>query len=194
MPKSKPRKKSLNKKKIRVLIQVAYEDLLKSMCRNKYGDEPTEQPLPGSERTEKDKYIILSDICRLSYYIVDDIVERVLKDQKKYQSSHDKIKGIDNYKQAGLLTFWISKLKPVIVVTNIPDYFEIPIEFAMLINEYLAVKVATGILYSKFNEILPFSEKLVKDLLYTLRYRINTRNGLVLMYEALCQVFEYQTG
>ena len=77
------------------------------------------------------------------------------------------------------------------IVENVPKSFGIAVDQIMHLNEHLAIQAATGILYSKHDAIPPFNIKIVDDLIYKLRYRINTRHGLVLIFESLCRFFDY---
>lgn len=181
--------KTLNKIRVRKLITRAHEKMLWALSKNRYGEEETEHASP--EQGREEKFDVLCKILKLNTYIVDDVTQRFLKDQERVRNSHKKIVGIDNYKQAGYLAFWISKLKPIMIVENAPKSFSISIDQIMHINEHLAIQVATGILYSKHNARPPLNIKILDDLIYKLRYRINTRHGLVLIFESLCRFFDY---
>ncbi len=173
----------MTKSNLRELIIFNYEDLLWSLSPNEHGDEPSEA-FPDI-KTQEETFDLLREDSKLSLPVVDDVIKRYLEDQKLTETSHPDIKGIDIYKQAGFLTFWIVKLKPIM------NLVEVPTKTDMLINEQLAISVTYSLLYAKHGQEAPFSLKIIDDLKYTLRYRINTRHGLALLYESLCRYFDY---
>jgi hypothetical protein len=177
-----------NQHHLRQLITYAYEKILWMLSKNKYDDEPTECLSP--EQTQEEKFDALRDVLKLSLPIVTEITRRYLGDQKKTEDSHEGIKGIDHYKKAGYATFWISKLKPIMITGGIPKSFGISPNEIMLINEHLAISVACAFLVDKHKANPPLSKKIIRDFKYTLRYRINTRHQMVLIYEALCRFFD----
>ena len=175
--------KGLDRDDIKRLIIVRYENTLWELCRNEYGDEPTEC-LP-INKTQEEKFGLLTEKLKLSLPVVEEVIKRYLHDQELTIKSHSKIKGIDIYKQAGFLTFWIVKLKPIMNLVDVPMTAE------TLINEQVAISISAGLLEVKHGKKPPFSLKLIDDLKYTLRYRIHTRNDIALIYESLCCFFAY---
>lgn len=173
----------LDESGIKRLIIGNYEDILWNLCRNEYGDEPMEHIT--IDKTQEEKFDLLREKLKLSLPVIKDIINRYLEDQALTEESHERINGIDTYKQAGFLTFWIVKLKPVMILLDVPTKTE------MLINEQLALSISAGLLYGKHNQEPPFSLKLIEDLKYTLRYRIYTRHDLALIYESLCRYFDH---
>ena len=168
---------------LKAIIISGYETMLWDMSYNPYGDEPMECLSP--KRTHEENFDLIREKLPLSNFIVLEVIERFLKDQEITEEYHEKIDGIDRFKIAGFLTFWIVKLKPIMILN------EALTEDELLVNELLAITVASSFLRDKDKNPPPFSIKLIEDLKYTLRYRINTRNHISLIYEALCVNLEY---
>ena len=167
----------LSKDDLRGLITSAYEKLLWALFCN-YDDVQTECVY--YDRTPEEQFDTSIGELKLSLPVVENIIERYLKDQEKTEEFHEKIDGIDNYKKAGYLSFWIVKLRPIMILTDTPTKEE------MLINELLAISITCALLYDKHSKIPPFNDSILENLKYTLRYRINTRHQAALIYESLC--------
>lgn len=117
--------------------------------------------------------------CFISFPIVEEIIARFLNEKDILEDAHDNINNIDPFKMTSLLTYWIAKLKPVIILEKKPDKYE------RFLNEYLAIAIAIAIsyYYSDYNDLPEVTEKLIDDLKYTLRYRVVTGRMLSLTYE-----------
>lgn len=113
----------------------------------------------------------------LTAVITMEAVQRALRDQNLIEESHPKIKGSEVFKIVGYITYWIAKLKPVVILEVNPN------EEEMLINEHVAIAFATAYFYSNKN-IKILSKKIVDDLKYLLRYRTLTVRIMPLIYEA----------
>ncbi len=117
--------------------------------------------------------------------ITKEAVQRALRDQNLIEESNPGIKGSETFKIVGYITYWIAKLKPVVILE------EDPTEEEALINEHVAIAFATAYFYSEKNLNI-LSKKIVDDLKYLLRYRTLTVRIMPLIYEAY--VTGYQEG
>lgn len=136
-----------------------------------------------AERIEETYNTVVSQIAinpskfTLTAVITMEAVQRALRDQYLIEQSHPRIKGSDDFKIVGYITYWIAKLKPVAILEVNPNEEEI------LINEHLAIAFATAYFYSNKNLNI-LSKKLVDDLKYLLRYRTLTVRIMPLIYES----------
>lgn len=113
----------------------------------------------------------------LATVIAMEAVQRALRDQNLIEESHPRIKGSEVFKIVGYITYWIAKLKPVVILEVNPNEEEI------LINEHVAIAFAISYFYSNKN-IKILSKKIVDDLKYLLRYRTLTVRIMPLIYES----------
>ena len=114
----------------------------------------------------------------LSTIIVREIIKRFFSDKKLIEDCHSGLDGSDECKVAGYLTYWISKLKPVMILEPEPNENEI------FINEDLAIDIAIPFIYQFKKVFMLFPKKVLDDLKYTLRYRTLTVRVLPIIFEA----------
>ena len=117
-----------------------------------------------------------------------DASMRYWKDVDTMRKIHS-IEYPDCYKVAGYTTYWLTKLKPITIV-NAKLYSDKRNEFLININEYFSLYVAIGFINSHNGLANPSknfypTQPFVKNLIYTLRYRITTGDNLSLMYQSL---------
>ena len=117
-----------------------------------------------------------------------DVSKRFWKDIDTMRAIHN-IQQPNCYKVAGYTTYWISKLKPITVL-NIQLYSEEYNDLLTRINEYFSLYVAVGNIRNHYalldsNLKLDPSQPFVKNLIYTLRYRVTTGENLSLIYQSL---------
>jgi hypothetical protein len=115
---------------------------------------------------------------KLSLPVTREAIVRFLSHKDLIEDYHPGLNGSDEFKIAGYLTYWISKLKPVMILGADPD------ENERLINEYLAINFAVSFIYDRKNVLMTLSKKLLQDLTYSLRYRTLTVRMLPIIYEA----------
>lgn len=117
----------------------------------------------------------------LCHIISADVLCKVYKDKEDIVRTHKEIDCIDEFKLAGFLAYWISKLKPVQAVVK-PDKEE------QYLNEYLSIAVAFSLVCEIYGIYPNISNKednrFLTNLLYTLRYRATTARNLPLVFEA----------
>jgi hypothetical protein len=120
---------------------------------------------------------------KLSAAIAKEAVRRFIEHKDLIEDSHPTMKGSDSFKVAGYLSYWITKLKPVLILEPDPDKNEI------LINEFIAISVSLTYLWERHN-LLILSGKIIDDLKYTLRYRVVTVRTLPIIYESYVAGFK----
>lgn len=113
----------------------------------------------------------------LSRPIIREAVDRFLRYKDLIEESNPGMKGSDPYKEAGYLSYWIAKFKPIQILEPDPAIDEV------LVNEYLAIYFAISYFYESKNVSI-LSKKLVNDLKYLLRNRTLTVRILPIIYEA----------
>ena len=106
-----------------------------------------------------------------------EAVYRALIDRNLIEEFHPEIEGSDSCKVSGYIGYWITKLKPVLVIKETPN------EAERLVNEFLAVAFAICYI-EEANSIEIRTKKFVDHIVYTLRYRTLTTRTLPLIYEA----------
>jgi len=110
--------------------------------------------------------------------ILSEIVKRYNMDEKRILNAHPQIDGLDHFKSAGILTYWISKLKPVKIST--PSIW--------CLDEILALFLGLAIIFKYENRSKVLSETFVNDFLYTLRYRNISQEILSLLYHSMMKL------
>jgi len=128
------------------------------------------------------------DSIFISPVTVLDVSKRYWKDVDTMKSIHN-IQHPNCYKVAGYTTYWISKLKPITIVTTKLYSNELN-DLLIRINEYFSFYVSAGSICSYYTAIgssINFnpSHSFVKNLIYTLRYRVTTGENLSLIYQSL---------
>lgn len=113
----------------------------------------------------------------LSRSITLEVIDRFLRHKDLIEESNPGMKGSDPYKEAGYLSYWIAKFKPIQILEPDPTTDEV------LVNEYLAIYFAISYFYESKNVSI-LSKKLVDDLKYLLRNRTLTVRILPIIYEA----------
>lgn len=123
---------------------------------------------------------------RLSNAIIMEIIERFINDKEVIEEYHKGgIQGIDEYKVAGILSYWIVRLKPIMIEIDYPD------SIAQYANEYLALAVVQSLYYQKYNKLPKLTAKLIKNLLYALRYDLLNGGTLSLVYESFVNGYSH---
>ncbi|GBU21497.1 hypothetical protein R80B4_01390 [Fibrobacteres bacterium R8-0-B4] len=124
---------------------------------------------------------------RLDYAILKAVVKRYLKDVERLHYFHD-ITRIDSHKIAGYLTYWLCKLKPIVVDKPQAYYEAIPpvkhLRHAFFINEMFAICVGIGRINAKRGKScgVTMPTRLFDSLAYELKYRQTNGDTLSLTY------------
>lgn len=118
---------------------------------------------------------------KLDTCIVEDISKRYHKDEKRLMENHS-MKGVNAQKAAGYITYWLVKLRPISINTNLENY-RTKSTLYLYINEAFAFYVATGRLSStKKRKDIVFSKDFLISFLYILKYRPTTGDNLTMHY------------
>jgi hypothetical protein len=124
---------------------------------------------------------------RVDYTILKAVVKRYLMDVERLHHFHD-ITRIDSHKIADYLTYWLCKLRPI-VVDKPQAYCETThpakhLRHAFFINEVFAICVGIGRINAKRgdNGGVTMPTKLFDSLAYELKYRPTSGDTLSLTY------------
>ncbi len=138
---------------------------------------------PYLKRIESAYNEIISEIvndCKkftLSPPIACDVVRRFLQDMELIEECHSKLEGTDAFKVAGYLTYWLTKLRPIQIMEDKPTVEE------LYVNEYLALSIGISIIYENKGVDI-WSDGLINDLMYLLKYRTLTLRTVPMIYGA----------
>lgn len=127
-----------------------------------------------------------SDKYDIDVFVVMDISRRYYKDEARVKFFHPRIKELDGHKKAGYLTYWVSKLKPIVI----RDFgvYEVKPTVPHYINEMFAIHLGFGqINYNRKsggNSIGPgiITKEFITSLLHTLKYRATTGDNLSMLF------------
>ena len=170
--------------KIDLLLNLWYEFLKKSIPA--YINECSDLGQP-CEVLAKCK---AEDTCYVNVFVLREVFERTHQREDYFERYHEHLK-MSNFKEIGLIAFWIAKLKPFHLKA---DYFED--FFDAKINEEFA-------LYFIFNAVARYAKErnktykvgridseLYNELLYTMQYRDLSKEAygclVELIYKATC--------
>jgi hypothetical protein len=112
----------------------------------------------------------------LCSHTVAEISTRVHKDKARFIYFHNGIDVVDDFKVGGYFAYWIAKLRPVYYPNgNIPLRDVEP-----WLNQFLALYI--GLTRANQKElILNLDEKFLKELAYTLKYRVFSGDDLAII-------------
>ena len=91
----------------------------------------------------------------------------------RYQHDLERFSAPDLYKQAAHLSFWIKKLKPILIVDATPLH----------INELFAFLCGQALLKSRYTPDVDLMKRMFNETLYSLRYRFVSPQTLIVMYK-----------
>jgi hypothetical protein len=155
-----------------------------------------------AEETAKAKfllrqYVAFLKICgynpqfyRMDYTILKAVVKRYLMDVERLHNFHG-MPRIDCHKIAGYLTYWLCRLKPIVVDKPQAYYGEThPVKHLrhpFFINEMFAVTVGVGCINATRKDLVSgggvaMSKEFFNSLTYGLKYRYLNGDTLSMMY------------
>lgn len=146
--------------KMNLLLQMWAKFLSKSLCE--YLEGNTENPYNS---------IKIEDTYSVNVVALRELFERVNQRYDYYDRYHNKLK-MSNYKEIGLIAFWIVKFKPFHLKEEFVDnYFDLRVneEFALF---FIFKSIAT--LLEKQNKtpnLDKIDHNLYNELIYTMQYR-----------------------
>ncbi len=122
----------------------------------------------------------------LDYNVLNDVVNRYLLDVERLHQFHD-IQYIDCHKIAGYLTYWICKLRPVVVSKPDIVYDSERYKKAELANEIVSLILSIARIDEDKQQgvnrtRVSLKKEFVNAFLYTLHYRPINADNLALIY------------
>lgn len=125
------------------------------------------------------------------YYIhhrnLFEVIKRIDKRKTYYYVFH-KIKEICEYKETGLLCYWINTLKPFFVINEGSKIYNCPNE---MFSVYIILSVLEKIFKNHYPEdefILP-SKKMIQDYVYNFKYCDFNREATIAFIETLAKSY-----
>jgi len=119
----------------------------------------------------------------LDMNVLEDVIYHFFKDVHRIKRYHPRIKTLEEAKNAGFLTYWFTKLKPMTILN---DNSGLSHYQSLNINEifcffFCVSRVNPG----RRNKVRIDDENSLKTLLYSLRYRKLTGDALTEIYKRL---------
>jgi len=118
-------------------------------------------------------------------YIIDNIIERCLKDFKRISNHHEGVKNPDIHKTAAYLTYWVCKLRPIQIL-DFSVYDKLP--YSKYIVELHAVLAGCAVINAgeerKNGESLDLYKlkPILADMFYILKYCNQNPDLLGILY------------
>lgn len=116
----------------------------------------------------------------LCKHTVAEISARVHKDKARFIYFHNGINVVDDFKVGGYFAYWIAKLQPVYYTNG--DIELIGVE--PWLNQFLAIYVGLTRANQK-GLILKLDKAFLKEMAYTLKYRVNSGDDLSLFFRLI---------
>jgi hypothetical protein len=129
------------------------------------------------------------NISFLSIPIVTEISSRYIRDVKRIKLFHpQEIENINEYKIAGYLSYWISKLRPVQIKDSVRRFTLTQ----NVLNEELAFHISIGRINQErvkngkskidFEKNSNMTKTFINEIFYTMKYRLTSGDNLAQIY------------
>ncbi len=112
---------------------------------------------------------------RFDPFVLKEVIYRCVGDIKRIKYAHAHIELLSIQKQAGILVYWFTKLKPI--VTCLPKQYTI--------NELFAFSLGLSMCQKFYCDIPKLKKSFVNEILYTIRYRTITQETLGIIFSQI---------